>query len=439
MSASPSPGRKGVDLLRALAERQGLPAGVHLQVADRCNHACQHCYQVQGQKGELTLEQVKAVVDDLAAAGVMTLSVSGGEATLRPDLVEILTHARARGFATRLYTNAFLIDDAMAARLSAVGLYEVHVSVYSARADEHDAVTRVPGSWSRTVDGVRALRMRGVRVVLKCPTTSVAESGAAGMAALARELGCHLVQTTEITPREDGSLEPTKVRAEPRSLVARGLLAPWRPSEDVETARAKKRAGASCGVGASGVVVLSDGSIQACTDTRVTLGDVTRTTFREALQNSDEASFFRQLTWDDVHGCRDCDLLPACHRCHATALQEGGDYLGPYESACARARARYEAGEGSLCIERPDATCAPERRVEVGPYQIVAPGVLRPVADVLTLADEERAARFSWLRREATGDREDASRLVPLRRKDGTALRHGSPPVSDPAPRDGGV
>ena len=50
---------------------------MHLQVADRCNHACKHCYQVQGEKGELSLDELKAVIDDLASAGLMLLNVSG--------------------------------------------------------------------------------------------------------------------------------------------------------------------------------------------------------------------------------------------------------------------------------------------------------------------------------------------------------------------------
>lgn len=400
MSAPAREGRRGVDVLRALAERAGRPLGVHLQVADRCNHACRHCYQVQGLKGELDLDGVRAVIDDLADVGVLTLNVSGGEATLRPDLVDILRHARARGFAVRLYTNAFLVDDAMADALAAVGLHEVHVSVYSGVAAEHDAVTRVPGSFARTTAGVRALRARGVRVVLKCPATSLAPEGAQGVAAIAEETGCAFAPSTELTPREDGALDPLAVRGGEAQLARAGLLKPWSPGGgDAAALRAQKLTGASCGVGSSGLVVLPDGAVLPCTDTPVVVGRLTESPMREVLATSDALAMMRELTWGDVHGCRDCALLGGCHRCHATALHEAGDYLGPYPSACARARARYALGGGDAEPAEPDPSCEPGRDPKVGPYRVDDGGRLVPMPDRRSAEDDLRAARFPWIRK----------------------------------------
>lgn len=400
----------GHELLAALASRQQRPVAAHLQVADRCNHACAHCYQVQGERGELTFDEVCAVLDRLAAAGVLLLNVSGGEATLRDDLVAILRAARRRGFALRLYTNAFLIDDALAGEIAAVGLLEAHVSLYSDVAAHHDAVTRVPGSWERTVRGVRALRARGVRVVLKAPATALTPGGAAGVARLAESLGCRVIASSEITPREDGSLETLKVAAAPEALVRDGLLRPWVPSEGDEALRRKKIGTGACGVGTKSVVVLANGDVQACTDTPVLLGNLVEGSWDDVV-SSPEVPFFHALTWGDVHGCRDCDLLPACARCHASALHEAGDYLGPYPSACARARARYAAGVGGVELLPPAPGCDAARSAAVGPYTIESPGRLRPIPDVRTALDEDRAQRHPWLRR-APGERVS---LVPLR------------------------
>lgn len=401
----------GAELLRSLALRHGRPMGVHLQVADRCNHACQHCYQVQGEKGELSFEQLCGIIDGIADAGVFTLNVSGGEATLRPDLLDILRYARGRGFALRLFTNGFLIDDAYAAALAEVGLLEVHVSLYSGVAAEHDAVTRVPRSFERTVGAITALRRLGVRVVLKTPATTLSVRGATGVEALARELGCEHQASTDLTMREDGADDPWAVRVTPEELLRQGMLSPWAPSADEARARAEKLAKYPCGVGRSGLVVLPDGRLQACTDTPNILADLTRGGLAEALRDAPERELFEGLTWSRVHGCRDCDLLPACHRCHATALREGGDYLGPYASACARARVRYGAAAGSLEVTAPSPECEPGRDPAVGPYAIVATGVIQPVHDVRTPEDEALALRFAWVRPPvATG-------LVTLRRR----------------------
>jgi radical SAM protein with 4Fe4S-binding SPASM domain len=408
----------GAQLLGALASKRGAPVGMHLQVADRCNHACAHCYQIQGLKGELSLDQVKAVIDDMAAAGVLTLNVSGGEATLRPDLLDILRHARARGFAVRLYTNAFLVDDALADALAAVGLHEVHVSLYSTVAAEHDAVTRVPNSWERTVRGVKALRARKVRVILKCPMVALAPEGAAGVRDLAVSLGCGFAGGTDLTAMEDGNLAPLAVAADATQLRKAGLLKGWTPAPDEADRRRERLGHAACGVGATGLVVLPNGDVLPCTDTPVVMGNLTAQRLPELLGSAPEVPLFRGLTLADVHGCRDCDLLTACKRCHATALHEGGDYLGPYPSACARARARYAAGLGveAVTVLPPDPGCAPDRDPNVGPYALEGDGRLRPVADVITPEDDARAARFAWMRtRDAGASQTLPAQLVPLR------------------------
>ncbi len=398
--SAPTEGRylSGRALVQALSAKRGTPVSVHLQVADRCNHACQHCYQIQGLKGELSLDDLRALLDDIAAAGVLTLNVSGGEATLRHDLFDILSHARARGFAVRLYTNAFLIDDAYAKRLSGIGLYEVHVSVYSAVGAEHDAVTRVPGSFVKTVAGIRALRRYGLRVIVKNPQTSLSTEGAAGVERLARELDCSFRAGATLTAMEDGSLAPLAVAASPDQLVASGLLTPWKPQADAARERSGRLEVNPCGVGRSGLVVLPDGEVLPCTDTPVRVGNA-RTEGMAAILRSEELAMLRQVSWADVHGCRDCDLVGACQRCHATALHQGGDYFGPYATACGQARARYQAAVGSLEVLAPRADCEPGRDPAIGPYVIEDHGKIRPTPDVRTEADDDRARRHPWIRK----------------------------------------
>src|SRR5262249_16757417 len=147
------------------------------------------------------------------------------------------------------------------------------------------------------------------------------------------------------------------------------------------------RDASSCGVGRTGVVVLPDGSVLPCTDTPLPLGNVRDKGFREIV-GSDEASFFRALTWAQVHGCRHCGLVSACGRCHAPALHEGGDSLGPYPTACRMASARYGASAGKLELLPPAPGCGVERDPRMGPFKIEGEGRLRPVPDVRTDDDE---------------------------------------------------
>src|SRR6478735_4090224 len=200
------------EALRAFAASSSKPIWLHLLLADRCNHACEHCYQVQGLKGELTREQIESLLREFRASGGFVVTFSGGEATLRDDLIPLLTYSHELGLATILYTNGFTMTEALASALAACHVWRVEISVYSHLAAEHDALTRTPGSWAKTTQGIRWLRARQVNVLLKFTPTALSSSSAEQLAALARELDAHLFVAELLSAGEAGRTEPTRVR-----------------------------------------------------------------------------------------------------------------------------------------------------------------------------------------------------------------------------------
>jgi radical SAM protein with 4Fe4S-binding SPASM domain len=390
-------GHEGHALIQRLASNAGIPSGAHLQVADRCNHACQHCYQVQGRKGEMSLDEVKVVLDDLAASGVMLLNVSGGEATLRPDLLDILRHARARGFAIRLFTNGYTMNAELAQELHKIGLLGVDVSVYSDDPAQHDEVTQVPGSHARTLAGVRAMVAAGLRVHLKVPTTAASPDAGARVKRLAAEFGPTVSVTIafDITPMETGDMSSRRMLAPPEDLVAAGVMRPWSPDEEPDPASTLDQP--TCGACKDGIAVLSNGDLRPCTDIVAPLGNLLKQRFLDLYRNPGP-QLVRSLTWAHVHGCRDCDLRNGCERCHAHAANESGDLLGPYPSACRSALARYGGSVGSLSFAPPAEGCEPDRSPSFGPFRILAPGLLQPIPDVLFPRDIELREQFSWVK-----------------------------------------
>ena len=66
-------------ILGRIERSRGRPLRAMIEISDRCNEVCVHCYQEQGLKGEMSTEQVKRVMDELAELGVLVLTISGGE------------------------------------------------------------------------------------------------------------------------------------------------------------------------------------------------------------------------------------------------------------------------------------------------------------------------------------------------------------------------
>lgn len=140
----------------------------------RCNLKCRHCYAVSADvdfPGELSTEQVFAVMDDLKAARVPALILSGGEPLLRPDIFEISQRARDKGFYTALSSNGTLIDRAMAKRIAAIGYDYVGVSLDGIGAT-HDRFRGKDGSFDEALAGLRILGESGVKTGLRFTMTS---------------------------------------------------------------------------------------------------------------------------------------------------------------------------------------------------------------------------------------------------------------------------
>jgi len=97
-----------------------VPLSVHIDLTMRCNERCIHCYRVIERRPELTTAELQALLGDLARVGVLYLTFSGGEVFLRPDLMELIAHARRLHFDVRLKSNALLITPAKAERLRAL-------------------------------------------------------------------------------------------------------------------------------------------------------------------------------------------------------------------------------------------------------------------------------------------------------------------------------
>ena len=101
-------------------------------VTRRCNLHCAHCYTDsfdRDYEGELTTEEAKAVIDDLAAFGAPVILFSGGEPLLRPDLPELVERAQSRGIRSVISTNGTLLIHAVAQELKDLGVSYVGVSI----------------------------------------------------------------------------------------------------------------------------------------------------------------------------------------------------------------------------------------------------------------------------------------------------------------------
>ena len=139
----------------------------------RCNLACKHCYATSADidfDGELSTDEVFAVMDDLKAFGVSVLILSGGEPLLRPDIFEISQRAKDMGFYVGLSTNGTLIDASNIEAIEGVGYDYVGVSLDGMR-DTHDRFRRKQGAFDESINGIRLCHETGIKIGLRFTLT----------------------------------------------------------------------------------------------------------------------------------------------------------------------------------------------------------------------------------------------------------------------------
>ncbi len=220
MSAMAQAGQTPImDRLIARTVRKHRPLSVHFDLTYRCNERCVHCYLDHSDHGEMTTAECVSVLEELARAGTLFLTFSGGEIFLRPDLYEILAAARRLHFDVSLKTNALLVTPERAVRLREIGVRRVQISVYSENAAVHDAITKVPGSLQRTLAAIPLLIEQGLQVKLACPLMRENLFAYRGVMALAEKLGIPYVLDLTITPMMDGAQGPLAHRASVYSLL----------------------------------------------------------------------------------------------------------------------------------------------------------------------------------------------------------------------------
>ena len=129
------------------------------EVTQACDLACVHCRaaaQPLRHPMELTTDEGKALIDQIAAMNVPVFVLTGGDPIKRPDLFELIAHARKVGVRVSLTPSATpLLTREAILRLKDAGLARLAVSLDGASAETHDAFRGMGGSFARTLDAIR--------------------------------------------------------------------------------------------------------------------------------------------------------------------------------------------------------------------------------------------------------------------------------------------
>ncbi|MBV1865758.1 MAG: radical SAM protein [Rhodobacteraceae bacterium] len=333
------------------------PYLIALNLTERCNLACDHCYLdakhlSEGGSDELGTADLKRVIGEIAEVGPEAMVVlTGGEPTLRPDLPELATHASALGLMVVVGTNGMSLTPARIKTLQHSGVSGVGISIDSLNPDVHDDFRGRKGAWLKTMQGIDACKDAGMPFQIHFSATDNTADEIDDMVGFARDAGAMVLNVFFMVctgrgekysgisaEKYDRVLRRVAVAAKrEQRLMVRAKCAPhfkriaieMDPDWPITAAHGYDAGG--CIAATRYARVTPNGDVTPCPYMENSAGSVNTQSFAEIWN---DAPVLNALRAPKLEGrCGACEFQKLCGGCRARPLALDGNMMGE-DSLC---------------------------------------------------------------------------------------------------------
>lgn len=332
------------------------PLHAIIELTERCNLGCQHCYihdpaqdHVVRSK-ELNTEQWLRVFDELAEAGCLWMTWTGGEILLRSDFADLYRYAKRKGFLIVLFTNGTLLTPELVGLLQVWYPQYVEITLYGMTAQTYERVAGVGGAFDRCIHGIEALVEAQIPLRLKTVGMTLNKHELPAMYDYAASLNLQFRHDSVLRPTFHGQ-DIRDLRLSADDVVDLDYVRP--DAEDVLRTAYEHALDAvednplydperlyNCGAGFRSFHIDPYGQLTLCHMIRTPGYDLTAGTFIQGWEGF--LGQMRSVTIKKDIACLHCELLGLCARCPAFASLENGDPETVVDYACAIAHIRAE-------------------------------------------------------------------------------------------------
>lgn len=323
----------------AKAARQGLSAPVNVtwEITSRCNLSCCHCLSDAGvaSPGELSSQECRQIVDQLAAIKVFQINIGGGEPFLREDFLDLLSYAHRKGLVTCVSTNGTFMDNGLARWLSTLEMLYLQVSLDGATAEVNDQI-RGEGTYAIILEALTCLARHGIPFSINTVLTRLNFSQLDTLREMAGEYGAEL-RVSRFRPSGRGKESKESLAPEKDQLEA---FADWLAAHDLVrtgdsffclTSEARRRKGLDmCGAAKMTCCLSPIGEVYPCAflqEKPFLVGRIREKTLKDLWDHSPVLNQLRNL---QVKSCETCSRFENCRGgCPAVAYHSYHDILAP--------------------------------------------------------------------------------------------------------------
>lgn len=333
----------------------------------RCSEMCIHCYNPGATRNndeishradfkELEFKDYKRIIDDMYSHGLVKVCLTGGDPFSKDFVWDLLDYLYKKGIAVDIFTNGLKLTEKVE---SLAGYYPrlVGVSIYSGVADDHDAITRISGSWKRSMVVVKKLHELAVPMNLKCCVMQPNLHSYYMVADIAKAYGAYPQFEINISESNEGDICAKQLRLteEQLQVVLRDKNLALYVGKEAPNFGGQKRdlSLSSCGAGNTGFCMSPNGDLRVCPAFTQILGNLCTQSVEEILTTSSALNDWRRAVIGDYTECGKYDYCDYCNLCAGLNYTEHGDFRKPAETNCFMAKCRFNLAHKLMEQEEP--------------------------------------------------------------------------------------
>jgi radical SAM protein with 4Fe4S-binding SPASM domain len=290
-------------------------------------------------KEELSTNEGKLLIDQIAEIGKPIIIMSGGEPLLRNDVFELARYGAEKGLRMAIGTNGTLITEQTARKLKQAGIKRVAISLDSSTPEGHDEFRGVKGSWKRAIRGIETCKRNNIDVQINTTITQQNYSEVDDIMTLAKKLGVKDFHAFFLVPTGRGrkleDISPVMYERMIKGILEKGTKYTLnvKPTCAPQFMRIAKQMGLKlkhktrgCIAGLSYCRIYPTGEVTPCPYLPIKLGNIRKRLFKDIWLNSEILKTLRDF--NKLKGkCGICEYRNICGGCRARAYGLTSNFL----------------------------------------------------------------------------------------------------------------
>ncbi len=330
-------------------------ASVMFELTYNCSEKCIHCYNPgatrndeelskRGDRVELSINDYKRIIDELCEFGLVHVILTGGDPFSKRDIWDIIDYLYKKELAFDIYTNGQNLFD----KVDKLALFYPHlvgISIYSGIAEVHDKITRVNGSWNKSIQLLKELAKYSIITNLKCCIMQPNLHSYYMVKDLAEKYGAEVQYEVNITDSNEGDICARRLRLTEEQLSVVLLdknislfVGEGGRGFDIEQRNLDIK---GCGAGDYSFCITPEGNLQPCCAFPMVIGNLKNSSINDCIVDNSKLKEWRSSTLKNYVECGSHNYCTCCNLCSGQGYIEHGDYKVAAEGCCYLAKIRY--------------------------------------------------------------------------------------------------